>query len=289
MKSSTIPFNFLRVAVTTGLMTGVMTGVIFTSGCAKARDHSTIEVRRPLASFRGDSNRSVLIFNGDSIWVSEADSIESILQDHRVSYQEVDSKGLDQMTLDQITSYGLLIIPGGYAPTVTASLSHQTHEILREAVQDRGMNYLGFCAGAWLAVAPAPPPGQDVSYGLGLIDGPLLTENYLEKEGFEFKIVPAEFPGGSKRNLLWYGGPITPEISGGVVARYPDGTPAITQVHSGLGFLTLSGLHPTATPGILSVLGFSDLSAVAPDFTWALLDSSMSQQPLPTFNYKSIG
>jgi hypothetical protein len=275
MRSSTVLFNLLRVGATTGL--------VFTFGCAKAHDHSAVDAHRPLASYRGNSDRSVLVFTGDSIWISEADSIESILQDHRVSYQEVDSKGLDQMTLDQIASYGLLIIPGGYAPTVTGSLSHQTHENLREAVQQRGLNYLGFCAGAWLAEAPAPAPGQDVVYGVGLIDGPLLQENYLEKEGYEFKIVSAEFPGDERKNLLWYGGPITPEIPGGVVARYPDGTPAITQVHSGLGFLTLSGLHPTATPGILSVLGFTDLSAVAPDFTWALLDSSMNQQPLPTF------
>ena len=200
-----------------------------------------------------------------------------------MSYEEVDSKGLDEMPLDQLTSFGALVVPGGYAPTITASLSAQTHAKLREAVQVRGMSYLGFCAGAWLAVAPAPAAGQDVAYGVGLVDGPVLQENYLEKQGLEFKIVQAEFPGGAKRDLLWYGGPITPEAPGGVVARYPDGTAAITQVHSGQGFVTLSGLHPTATPAILGVLGLSDPDAVAPDLSWQLLDSTLRQSPLPTY------
>jgi glutamine amidotransferase-like uncharacterized protein len=253
-------------------------------GCAKAGDPARAKSDvRPASSFRGNANGSALIFDGDSIWSSEVDSLATTLQSHQVSYIEVDSKGLDQMSLDQLSSFSLLIVPGGYAPTITASLSAQTHARLREAVQVRGMSYLGFCAGAWLAVAPAPASGQDVVYGVGLVDGPVLQENYLEKQGLEFKIVPADFPGGAKRDLLWYGGPVTPETPGGVVARYPDGTAAITQVRSGQGFVTLSGLHPTATPAILGVLGLSDPDAVAPDLSWQLLDSSLRQSPLPAY------
>jgi glutamine amidotransferase-like uncharacterized protein len=225
----------------------------------------------------------VLIYSGEGSWGSEVESLEAILYSHGTTYQSVNASELDQLSLDQLSAYALIIFPGGDAPTVARNLSRETHARLRAAVQISGISYLGFCAGAWLAVSPAPAPGQDVSYGLGVVDGPIQSPNYLSKQGLEFAIVRAQFPGGRERELLWYGGPITPDLPNGVIAKYPDGTPAITQIHSGNGFVIVSGLHPTATGPILDVLGLSAPEAIAPDFAWALLDSAIRQKELPAF------
>jgi glutamine amidotransferase-like uncharacterized protein len=262
------------------------------SGCAKPGQVITSSVPRPPSIFQGKSPGSVLLFDGESSWDAEVDSLAHLLYLHDTSYREVDSTQLGAMTLDGISAFSLLIVPGGYAPTITDSLTKDTHARLRQAVQERGLSYLGFCAGAWLAVAPAPSSaGQDVSYGIGLVDGPLLQPNYLTQQGKEFAIVSAELPNISdpaaepiRRDLLWYGGPITPDTPSGVIAKYPDGTPAISEIHSGKGFVIISGLHPTATQPILEVLGLSDPQAIAPDFAWELLKSAMTQMPLPTFS-----
>jgi len=190
---------------------------------------------------------------------------------------------LDSMPLDELSKYALMIFPGGDAPTITKSLTADTHAKLREAVQKRGVDYLGFCAGAWLAISPAPQPGEDVFYGIGVVAGPIQQQNYLYKEGREFAIAKASFPDGTHRDLLWYGGPITPDIPGGVLAKYPDGTPAITQINSGEGLVIVAGLHPTANLAILNVLGLSDPEAIAPDYAWKLIAAGIHHTPLPAF------
>lgn len=242
------------------------------------------QVARPPSAHRDGSHADVLLFAGASIWTSEVDSLANILIDHQATYQEVNSAELNAMSLDEIAQYALLVIPGGDAPTLTGSLSAETHARLRAAVQERGVNYLGFCAGAWVAVAPAPArPGDDVGYGLGIVDGPREGFNYLAKQGKEFAISRASFPDKTQRDLLWYGGPVTPDGLGAVIAKYPDGTPAISQLTSRQGFVIVSGLHPAATAGILNVLGISDTEAIDPEFAWSLLNAGIHAVPLPAF------
>ncbi len=89
--------------------------------------------------------------------------------------------------------------------------------------------------------------------------------------GKPFALDEAQFADGTRRKLLWYGGPVTPEIPGGVIARYSDGSPAISQMQSGKGFVIISGLHPAATKSILDWLGIRDQEAIAPEFAWELL------------------
>ena len=65
---------------------------------------------------------------------------------------------------------------------------------------------------------------------------------------------------------IWYGtGPGDPGHPGGVVARYPDGNPAITELWSGNGFVVLWGVHPTATASTLSSLGVSSSDGTHPE------------------------
>jgi glutamine amidotransferase-like uncharacterized protein len=238
---------------------------------------------RPPRRTDNGSHSGVLIYDGASSWEAEVDSLAEILASHQVPYREVSSAELDAMSLENLSGYSLLIIPGGDAPTITNSLSAQTHARLRAAVQERGLSYLGFCAGAWLAISPAPEPGHDVSYGIGFVSGPIQQETIYHKQGKEFAIVDASLADGTKRDLLWYGGPITPNVSGGVIARYPDGNPAITEMWSGQGLVIVSGLHPAATQGVFATLGVTSRNGVSFDLAWKLLDAGIRQQPLPGF------
>jgi len=235
-------------------------------------------------SSAGVDRTDVLIYGGPGAWRAEIDSLKQILYAHQATYDEASPDRLNHMSIEDFQKYNMIIFAGGDAPTVRRVLTTETHARLREAVQKDGLNYLGFCAGAWLAVAPAPVhPNEDVGYGLGVVDGPVLQQNYLFKMGRVHSLDDTIFPNGSHRKLLWYGGPITPEIPGGVIARYSDQTPAITQIQSGKGLVIISGLHPAANKSILSRINLFDTEAIDPDFAWQLLDGAIRHKPLPAF------
>jgi glutamine amidotransferase-like uncharacterized protein len=188
------------------------------------------------------------------------------------------------MSVDQLASVGVLIFPGGSGGTEADSLSSQTHANLRAAVQERGVGYVGFCAGAFIGEAPAPSPGGDVSYGLGVVDGPILDLwTPPDNPNAEYEMTEQSFADGTTKDILWYGGPITPSGAGVVVAKYPNGQPSISQLRSGKGFVILSGGHPTADDAILSALGLTSTDGTHLDLVWKLFGAALSQTPLPAF------
>jgi glutamine amidotransferase-like uncharacterized protein len=237
----------------------------------------------PTAVTQRSYSTDALLFVGDGTWSSEVSSIKNILNSHGATYQTATSAELDAMTVDEIAQYGILIFPGGSGGTEADSLSSSAHANLREAVQVRGVGYVGFCAGAFIGEAPAPSKGGDVSYGLGIVDGPVLDYYYLENQGTDIAMTLLSFPDGSTQDILWYGGPVTPSKAGGVVAKYPDGNPAISQMFSGAGFVVLSGVHPTATSAILSALGVSSTDGTHTETAWKLFYAALHQQPLSAF------
>jgi glutamine amidotransferase-like uncharacterized protein len=225
----------------------------------------------------------VLLFAGAGSWSTEVASLESILTAHGATYRKVSSATLDSMSVDDLAKYGLILFPGGSGGTQAGSLSDDTHARLREAVQKRGVSYLGFCAGAFIAFAPAPPPGGDVSYGLGVAVGPVLDYYYLEYQGKDVAMTKNKFADGSTRDLLWYGGPVTPNLPGGVIAKYPNGDPSITQTWSGKGFVIVSGPHPAAPTSVKSSFGLSDSDGTDFALAWQLIDGALNQKPLKAF------
>jgi glutamine amidotransferase-like uncharacterized protein len=243
-------------------------------------DHGST-LQPPAAGAGRSYTTTALLFDGSGVWTPEVASLEDILDSHGATYVKVDSATLDAMTLDELSAFGVLIFPGGSGGTQADSLTAETHARLRAAVQVRGISYVGFCAGAYIAAAPAPGPGQDVSYGLGVVNGPLLADYFLANQGVDYGMTLESFPDGSTEDLLWYGGPVTPDQ--GVVARYPDGNPAISEMWSGKGFVVLSGPHPTASQSILDGLGMSSNDGVHLDLAWKLIAAALDQQPLPTF------
>jgi len=227
-----------------------------------------------------------LVFTGPGTWDSEIPGIRDVLNQHGVSFREVGSDELNNMSVDEIARFGIIIWPGGSGGTETASLSTETKARLRQAVQERGVSWIGFCAGAFVAVAPAPAPGKDPSYGIGIVDGPELEYYYLEYEmanQLDVAMLEHTFADGTKRDILWYGGPVTPGGPGSVVAKYPNGDAAISQVWAGRGLVMLVAGHPAVPASVAGELGVTDSDGVDQDTAWKLIEATLAQRPLPAF------
>jgi|GEM_PF-1968107 len=224
----------------------------------------------------------VMLFIGNGTWGAEIKSLKDILTSNKATYKALNSSQLDALSVDEIAQFGALVFPGGSGKTEAGSLTAETHARLREAVQQRGVGYAGFCAGAFISQAPAPAAGKDVSYGLGLVDGPILGY-YRPSQGGGVVMTLHTFADGSTKDILWYGGPVTPNTPGGVIAKYPNGKPAISETWSGKGLVVVAGTHPTATEATLSSLGMKSSDGVHLDVAWQMINAAIRQQPMPAF------
>jgi len=228
----------------------------------------------------GSERTEVLIYGGISAWVQEINSIKSILSSHNITYVEYNDDQMNELTVENLKKFSLVVFAGGDSDLISDNLDPDTKVRLRNAVREDGLNYLGLCAGAWLVMEPNE---RDDLYGFQFIEGPWLHRPSLHDGKTTFKLTVARFPGGVTRRLLWFGGPITPEIPGGVVARYEDGTPAVTQMKVGKGFVVISGLHPTANKEILESLGLFVREAIAPDLAWTMIEAAIYGKPMQAF------
>jgi hypothetical protein len=259
-----VPFKSFLIALFAVVFMGIALSL---SACVPPPEEPTSQGFAPRPTGSGE----VLIFTGASAWWPEVDSLRVILEQHGVTVRGADSVQLDRMSLEDLSAYRVVIFPGGDSIEMTRSLRSETHQKIREAVQERGITYMGFCAGAW-----ATPT-------FGVFTGPPLKVTLMEERGAHHAMSRVSLPGGARRNLLWYGGPITPDSPGGVVARYPDGTPAITQMRSGRGWVVMSGVHPAATPFVINSLGLNDDDGQDYDLAWRMLDSALSQRAMDAF------
>src|SRR5262245_19160646 len=97
-----------------------------------------------------EGGRQILLFNGAGTSANDVKAIENILNSSNLSYSKVDSDQLNDMTESQLLTSQLLIIPGGNFIEVGNGLLPETSAKVHSAVE-RGLNYLGICAGAILA------------------------------------------------------------------------------------------------------------------------------------------
>lgn len=229
-----------------------------------------------------------MVYNGDGAWSTEVTSLESILKSNGATYREVTSDDLNGMSAQDMSQYGAFVWPGGEGGTMSDSLTTATKANIREAVQSLGVNYIGFCAGSFVAVAPTPAPGKDPDYGIGVVNGPDLQYYQLEAQ-FEasgqtdIAMTEESFADGTKRDLVWYGGPVVPSGPNMVIAKYPTGDAAISQMKSGNGWVVLSGVHPAAPQSLIDEFGLNDPDGTSFDIAWKLLNDAIHVQPLPTF------
>jgi glutamine amidotransferase-like uncharacterized protein len=225
------------------------------------------------------ASAEVLIYDGNGAWTDEVGGIESILSSHGVSYQTATSAQLNSMTSADFSPFTLIIWPGGDGSAMLNSLSGTTRTTIMNAVRQQGMSYLGFCAGAFMAVSPAPSAGAAPAF-LSIIQAPELDYYYLENQGISYTMTMESFADGTQRSILWAGGPVTPNISGGVIAKYSTGDPAMTESMEGNGFVIVSGVHPAAPLADIRSLGATSDDY---DIAWELIQAALTRSPLPAF------
>ena len=98
---------------------------------------------------RGD-RAEILLFTGEGTSPGDIAAVEIILDRTHLDYATANSPELNRLTATQLMTYRLVIVPGGNFMDMSASLMPQTAARIHDAVQS-GVNYLGICAGAFLA------------------------------------------------------------------------------------------------------------------------------------------
>lgn len=224
-----------------------------------------------------------LIFNGTGTSPSDTQSLINIMTSHGLSYRVATSSTLEAMSSDSFRNYRLLVWPGGDSNVMTKGLSATTRGKIRNAVLVNGLNYVGFCAGAWMAVGPPPWRGGSPIWGLSIVNGNYLKQYFPEGVTSVAAMVATTFPDGSTRDLVWWGGPYLPSQTGSVIAKYPNGSTAAMETQAGNGYVVLTGLHPEAPQDWRDYIGLVDSDGLDMDFAWSLIESALKRNSLAVF------
>jgi len=263
-----------------------------TLGCAGQEDSgsagpsldSTYAPTSALGPDQRQNKTSVLVYNGEGAAAADSQALIDILADHDLKYNAVSSSELNAMSLEEIAGYGLILWPGGYAGTASKSLSVETRIRLNRAVVERGVSYIGFCAGAFIAMNAPSVGGKAPEYGFSLLPYEGILPEY-EPNGIHQHdspiILTFSLYGGAKRDLVWYGGPLFPGARE-VLARYKTGDPAIIQAAAGKGFVILSAPHPESPAGWTDAQNDSDGVAGDIELAWRLIEAALNRSPQPT-------
>ncbi len=226
---------------------------------------------------------AVLLFNGTGVSTSDWQNTGLILRSMGLSYQLVNSAQMNAMSLDALSQFGAIVVPGGLGGTIYSNLTQATRLRIRQAVRDVGVGYVGFCAGAWVAVGLESDTNNVASYGFAVAEGEILEYWYPNgNTSAVADMAEVTFPDGSKRSLVWWGGPATPEWKNGVIARYDNGAPAISQTFSGKGFVVIAGPHPEAPQSWRATAG-NDPDGLDYDIAQTMFRAAIEQKPMPVY------
>jgi glutamine amidotransferase-like uncharacterized protein len=184
-----------------------------------------------------EGSAPILLFDGTGTSPGDVAAIRTIMRSEHFDYSTADSSQMNEMSEAQIRKHRLLIVPGGNFEKIGNSLTPRSAANIREAVQN-GLNYLGICAGAFFA-------GNSPYNGLNLTSGTRFGFYSAEARGIRKAPVAIMAAGGQTLDQYWEDGP---QLTGwgAVVARYPDGTPAVVEGEFGNGWMILAGFHPEA-------------------------------------------
>jgi len=201
-------------------------------------------------------------------------ALEKILHSHRFAYSTVDSSRLNAMSEPQLRAHRLLIVPGGNFVEMGKGLAPSTVARVRHAVTN-GLSYLGICAGAFLA-------GNTPFYGLNLSNGVVFPFYAAEAQGIRKAAVWVLAAGEPPLQHYWEDGPALTGW-GDVVAKYPNGTPAIVEARAGEGWVILSGIHPEAPESWRRGMTFMTPATTDNAYAAKLIDAALRRAPLAHF------
>jgi hypothetical protein len=217
----------------------------------------------------------VLLYNGTGTSSSDVSAVEAVLATLGVGYATADSSQLSAMSEVQLGGYTLIIVPGGNSITIGENLTGDTASMIRGAVENYGVHYLGICAGAFFG-------GSSIYSGLDLTAGVSFDFYADEYTGIHQEPVEISMPGNGPLDMYWQDGP---QLSGwgAVVARFPDGTPAIVEGQSGNGFVIFTGVHPEAPASWRGSMIFTTPVSVDLAYAGTVVQAALNGTPLPHF------
>src|SRR5216684_153599 len=217
----------------------------------------------------------VLLYAGTGTTPGDVSVIEGILKNLNIGYLKADQNQLDAMTEPQLGGYTLLIVPGGDSRIIGENISANATATIHNAVAQYGLHYLGICAGAFFG-------GASIYNGLDLTSGVSFDLYADEFKGIHLEPVEITRASDSPLDVLWNDGP---QLSGwgGVVARYPDGTPAIAEGTLGNGFVMLVAVHLEAPASWRQGMTFTTPVSVDVAYAGTVIQAALSGTSLPHF------
>ena len=217
---------------------------------------------------------STLLFNGTGTSAGDVAALEKILHSEHLDYSTVNSPQLNGMSESQIQEYHLLIVPGGDFERLGNSLALSTTANMRNAIYS-GLNYLGFCAGAFFA-------GNSPYNGLNLTSGLRFGFYAAEARGIRKAVVAITAAGGQTLDQYWEDGP---QLNGwgAVVGKYPDGTSAIVEGTFGNGWVILTGVHPEAPASWRRGMNFRTSVNIDNAYAATLIRAALNRELLPHY------
>jgi glutamine amidotransferase-like uncharacterized protein len=214
----------------------------------------------------------VLLYTGAGASAGDVTDIKSQIRGAGLTYATATAPQVNAMTRTQLASYKLIVWPGGNSITMSRALTYTAAANIRNAVTVDGVSYLGICAGAFMAQRST------------LYNSFALATTYFNfySQGGIFT-TPIYFPLRSPMSVVYWDGP---QLSGfgKVVAKYPNGLPAIAENFVGRGLVILAGVHPEATP-YWGVSGYSwSSTSTANSYTKTLILAAYRKSMLPYYN-----
>jgi glutamine amidotransferase-like uncharacterized protein len=229
---------------------------------------------RLTACGQGGDRGSILLFNGSGTSPNDVRAVEAILETNHLSYSTATSSRLNAMADSEIRGFRLLIVPGGNFVEIGNGLTSNATAKLRNAVQN-GLNYLGICAGGFFA-------GNSPYNGLNLTSGVRFGFYAAENRGIRKAAVPIASAGTAALDQYWEDGP---QFTGWgeIVAKYPDGTPAVVEGSFGHGWVVLSGVHPEAPASWRRGMTFATSVSMDNAYAATLLRAALNRESLPHY------
>jgi hypothetical protein len=265
-----------------GLVAAVcgMSLFVMLAGCSNslsANNATAVQQFAPASELSPATNATpILLFSGTGTSSNDVAAIEALLKQNHLGYDRVTSEHLDAMNQSQMQGFRLLIVPGGNFVDMGNSLTAGTIANVRNAVKG-GLNYLGVCAGGFLAGSlPAPYKSFDLTSGVkfGFYSA--------EKKGIRKAAVRISVAEGPALDQYWEDGP---DLSGwgDTVATYPDGQPAVVEGFSGSGWVILAGIHPEATEAWRRGMEFATPASESNAYALTLIDAALIRRRLPHY------
>ena len=217
---------------------------------------------------------SILLFTGTGTSANDVAAVETVLEDRHLAYSTANSRQLNGLSESQLMAYRLMIVPGGDFIAMGDSLTPGATAKIHNAVQG-GLNYLGICAGAFLA-------GHASCNSLNLTSGVRFGFYAAERRGMRKAAVAIT---GVERQAIEHYWEDGPEFTGwgAIVGVYPDGTPAIVEGPSGNGWVVLSGVHPEAPESWRRGMSFVTPAKVANAYAGTVIEAALNRRRLPHF------